>query len=238
MPRPGATPALGDRRSSAWPRWTVPAVLRYRFPGGSPALLLLSVAAAVIALGTQPLSAQDSPIVGSIEVVGNRAVAQGTVTASAGLRVGEPFTRIDVAQAIRNLYRLGLFSQVEIEEEQLGEVSLLTVRVTELPTLSAWQAEGNRKLKRKDFEEALELGIGQRLRPQQVDEARRKLLDAYHDKGYLLAEVEPEQQLGGEGETCTLVFRVSEGQSVRIKTITFEGNTVFTDKKLKKKGRL
>jgi outer membrane protein insertion porin family len=190
---------------------------------------------ALLALGTPRLSAQGVPIVGSLEVVGNRVVAEGTITASAGLRVGEPYTRVDVAQAIRNLYRLGLFSHVEVQEERLGEVSLLTVNVTELPTLSAWQVEGNRKLKRKDFEEALELGVGQRLKPQQVAEARRKILETYHERGYLLAEVEPEQHQEDDGETCSLVFKVREGQSVRIKTITFEGNTVFTDGKLKKK---
>ncbi len=173
------------------------------------------------------------PVVGSIEIQGNDTVADGTVLASTGLRVGEPYTAVDLAQAVRNLYGMGLFEQVVIDEERLGEVSLLVIRVTELPTLLEWRTEGNRKLKGKDLDEVLALQPGQRLKPQQVFNSTRALLDAYEERGYLLAKVDVHQE--GEGAHRVVMFKIDEGKRVKIKTITFDGNTVFTDRKLKKK---
>jgi outer membrane protein insertion porin family len=178
-------------------------------------------------------SSQSLPVVGSIEVQGNDTVAEGTILASTALRVGEPYTQLDLAQAVRNLYATGLFGQVVIDEERLGEVSLLMIRVTELPTLLEWRIQGNRKLKGKDLDEVLTLKAGQRLRPQQLYNSRRALLEAYKERGYLLADVDVREE--GEGPHRTVVIKVDEGERVRIKTITFEGNTVFTDRKLKKK---
>jgi outer membrane protein insertion porin family len=187
----------------------------------------------VLVFDPRGVSAQEFPVVGSVEVDGNVLVSDETVLSSSGLRVGETYTRTDVAQAVRSLYRLGLFSQVEVDEERLGEVALLVLRVEELPVLSGWEAEGNRKLKQKDLHEILTLQAGQRLKPRQLAASTREILDAYHERGYLLAEVEAE--LVGEGHRRSVVFKVREGERVRLKAITVSGNTFFTDRQLKKK---
>jgi outer membrane protein insertion porin family len=198
--------------------------------GRGAVVCVLSALMLAVASGA---SSQSLPVVGSIEVQGNDTVAEGTILASTALRVGEPYTQLDLAQAVRNLYATGLFGQVVIDEERLGEVSLLMIRVTELPTLLEWRIQGNRKLKGKDLDEVLTLKAGQRLRPQQLYNSRRALLEAYKERGYLLADVDVREE--GEGPHRTVVIKVDEGERVRIKTITFEGNTVFTDRKLKKK---
>ncbi len=200
--------------------------------GGCPGGPVTRVVAVVVHV-LLPVVVQALPILGTLEVSGNQLVSAEKILSSSGLRVGQLYSPADVAQAVRGLYRLGLFSQIEVEEERVGEVCLLVLRVTELPIVSAWTVEGNRVLKREDFEKAVTLEPGGAMRPQRLFESERQVLEAYHDRGYLLAQVEIEQR--GDGPAAELVLKVEEGERIRIKAITVDGNAAFTDAELRKK---
>ena len=100
-----------------------------------------------------------------------------------------------IADAIRRIYRLGLFSDVKIlEEGRAGTEIDLVVRVQEVPRLAKFAIEGIKKKQRQELERKLPLFTGGHLRPGNVERARYVIQDYFSEKGYLIAEVEVEHR--------------------------------------------
>jgi outer membrane protein insertion porin family len=75
------------------------------------------------------------------------------------------------------------------------------------------------------------------LRSKMIDDAVKKIGDAYHDTGYIFAGVEPEL-IEREGHVADLVVHVQEGEQFKVGRIEFEGNDLTNDKVLRRELRL
>ena len=78
---------------------------------------------------------------------------------------------------------------------------------------------------------------GSWLRSESIDDAVKKIGDAYHDTGYIFANVEPEL-VEREDHVADLVVRVQEGEQFKVGRIEFEGNDLTNDKVLRRELRL
>ncbi len=183
--------------------------------------------AGVSGVGPASVQAQepaDDAVVGNVaavRVLGNARADESLVFQTFGVNPGDPYQIDAVRRGIRSLYRLGLFRDIEVTAERTAEGLILTVEVRENPTLLRVRYDGADKLKEDDFEEVVELVPGQTVTRRAVAQARRDILDLYYDKGYLLAEVEPE--LRGD-RRADLTFRIAEGKKVQVEKIEFSGN--------------
>src|SRR5687767_5633448 len=99
--------------------------------------------------------------------------------------------------------------------------------------------EGTKEIEQAKVEERLrELGITIRL-DSFVDQATEKrvanvIREMMVEKGFQEAKVEPYYEpLPGGPKTVALRFKVTEGPKVKISSVDFVGNKVFTDRKLK-----
>ncbi len=156
---------------------------------------------------------------------GNKTTDQGLIQANSGLIVGSEVTGDNIQQAIKNIWNLGLFSDVQILlENEVPEGAFLKIVVTEYPRLEKIEVSGNKKLKRDEIEKVLDFYPGQILRPDQITAARNKLLDKYAAEGYLLATVETQSFAEEQSGRTVLKFDITENRKVKIKTITFHGN--------------
>jgi outer membrane protein insertion porin family len=91
-----------------------------------------------------------------ISIEGNQTTDAGLIRAYSGLSVGKEISGDDVQTAIRQLWLLDLFSDVQIlEDREVAEGIYLIVRVEEYPRLEKVEITGNRKLKKEDLEEAI-----------------------------------------------------------------------------------
>ena len=94
-----------------------------------------------------------------------------------GLRVGQRLTLPGdpaLAEAIRAIYKLRYFSDVQIvENHRAGNGLFLTIRVQEAPRLAGYTFEGVKKNHRKDLEKKLLPYTGARLHVSEVERARR-----------------------------------------------------------------
>jgi outer membrane protein insertion porin family len=168
-----------------------------------------------------------------ISVEGNETADEGLIRANSGLIVGTEISGDDIQMAIKQIWQLGLFSDIQIVlERELPAGVFLKVLITEYPRLESIEVSGNKKLKKDEIETVLDFYPGQILRPDQVMSARNKLLDAYAEKGYLLAQVETETTLNEETGRETLHVDINEGMKVKIKEISFHGNEVHEKKKV------
>ena len=156
-----------------------------------------------------------------VRVLGNERADETLILQAFGLQPGDRYQVDRVRVGVRNLWRQGLFRDIRVEAQPGAGGLILTLRVEENPTLLRVRYDGANKLKEDDFREVVPLVPGQTVSPRAVEQARRDILSLYREKGYLLADVEPE--LKGD-RRADLVFRITEGKKVQIRKIRFSGN--------------
>jgi outer membrane protein insertion porin family len=178
-------------------------------------------------LGAPPLSAA---AVSEVVAEGCQTVNPSLVISTSGVKIGDEFTTEASAKAIRDIYRLGLFSDVQVRSEELpGGLKVIFV-VAEKPILKTYEITGNRKIGKKDIEEKVSLKEGEPVDVQTVEEAKQKILDLYREKGYLNATVS--DSLSIRQNQATLKLAIGEGKKVRIRAVNIEGNQAVSDRRI------
>ncbi len=170
-----------------------------------------------------------------LSVSGNVTSDASVIKLSSGLREGENVSWEDIQRAVKQLWALGIFSDIQILlDRKMPEGVFMTIKVKEYPRLERIVIEGNKKIKKDEIEKEIGFFRGQVLNPNQIINAKRKLLKKYADKGYTLARVETKTYKSEKEGRVVLQIVIHEGQKVQIKRIRFFGNTVFSDGKLRK----
>ena len=83
-----------------------------------------------------------------VRVSGNGITSENTIVFTAGLREGQTITPADFPRAIKKLWQLGLFQDIQIQyDEETNEGLSLTIIVKENLILGEIKYEGNKKLK-------------------------------------------------------------------------------------------
>jgi len=192
--------------------------------------LILATAVAVNAQSVLP-----AKVLG-LSISGNKNASASVVRLSSGLREGQTVEWADLQKAIRQVWALGVFSdvQVKLDRKMAGGV-YLSIHVKEYPKLEKVVIEGNKKIKTSDLEQEIGFYRGQVLNPNDITKARQALLHKYAEKGYTLAEVKTDT-MASEVTPGRQVLKISvnEGNKVQIKQIRFIGNQHFSDGKLRK----
>ena len=179
-----------------------------------------------------------------VSVEGNILTSENTILFTSGLRKGLTITATEFQRAIKRLWNLGLFQNIQLRyDEELPEGLTITIIVEENPILGALRFEGNKKIKNKIFDEELDLTQGQRIRPNTLHETSKIIKQLYAEKGYLQADVstrliKPEETstlYGGKAKDLVkdVIFTIEENGKVKIGNIIFEGNHAFTDLRLR-----
>lgn len=152
------------------------------------------------------------------------------------VRTGQQFTITDIQESIRRLAEQGLFRKTDfyVLSENDTAASLKLV-VDEYPICDTVEYHGNKKLKKKDFEEKVALKRGQIVTDAQLYNFKKKIRSLYLEKGYNLAEVAVELVPSKVPGNVIVTATIKENARVRIKSITFLGNHAIKSSKLEGK---
>ena len=196
--------------------------------------ILIVVVALLPVWASVSLAQGERPVIREIRVRGNQITEESLIRFQCGLEVDTRLQPDDPADAIRNLYSLGLFSDIKVLADTNADGEFVVViAVIEYPQLSEVVFEGTKEIKSKKLKKEVGFIRGEVIEPQSIVEAKQSVLEAYKEKGHNLARVEVEEgEKDDEGRT-QLVFRVVEGPKVNLKRITFQGNEQFTSGKLR-----
>ena len=127
----------------------------------------------------------------SITIEGNNTADASMIRLNSGLVAGTEVSGEDLQKAVKNLWALGIFSDIKLYVTGQGLDGLdLLVRVKEYPRMSELTIRGSDELSEDEVEDALNVYRGMRLSQHKIFRMRKALLDKYHEEGYLLAEVE------------------------------------------------
>jgi outer membrane protein insertion porin family len=171
--------------------------------------------------------------ISKILIKGNRRIETAAIMNVLKLRAGDQLDIDKVDSDIRSIYALGNFRDVKADTAS-GEKGLtLTYIVKEKPMVREINIEGNKEIKEDKIREAIELKIGSVFASKELAKSVAKVKKLYADEGYYLADIATTTIKRSDTEV-RVIFKITEGDKVLIKTIRFEGNRAFPAKKLKK----
>ncbi|UCD84554.1 MAG: outer membrane protein assembly factor BamA [Deltaproteobacteria bacterium] len=167
-----------------------------------------------------------------ILVSGNQRIEEEAIRVNLKTKIGEPFSSSQIRDDIKNIYKSGWFSDVQVDLEEKPEGVIVTFIVTELPLVRAVKISGNKKLDEKDLRELVEIKPRSVLDRKSLQESCRKIKSMYADKGFYLAEVDYSLKPSERGEV-TVELKIKENQEVQVKRINFIGNKAFSAEELR-----
>ena len=173
---------------------------------------------------TAAFAQQARPQISALEVEGNLRVESEAILRQVGLEIGEELDERSLGDAIRAVYALGFFDDIAIDAQLDDDGGLiLTVIVTEKPSISEVTFVGNDELSNEDVDEVVDLRVGAILDEARVRANAEKIEDLYRDKGYYLVEVDYRLYDTAEGEVG-VEYEIQEYTRVQVGRVTFVGN--------------
>jgi outer membrane protein insertion porin family len=165
----------------------------------------------------------------TLSVSGNQRLEPETVLSYMKLRVGQPYDRERLDEAIRDLYNTELFADVQILG---GDTGNIVVQVRENPVINRIILEGNKRLKDEKINPEIKLAPRQIFTRSKARADVTRIIELYRRQGRFAARVEPKiVQL--EQNRVDVVFEITEGPQSRIRQINIIGNEQFPDHELR-----
>lgn len=192
---------------------------------------LLGVAIGLAIAGTGISSAHaDEFTVSDIEVEGLQRVSAGTVFSAFPVDIGEPVDEAELAGAIKDLFRTGLFTDIEASRD--GGVLILTVR--ERPSITSIEIDGNKNIETDMLMDALSgagLEEGQVFRRATLERLELEILRSYISQGRYNARVKATAEELPRNRVA-IKLDINEGDVAAIQHMNIIGNENFSDEVL------
>ena len=196
-----------------------------------------STLAALVALSASAFAqTPPPPVVKQIEVqyAGANQVSKEKLLANMRTRVGKPYDDRVVEEDIRHLYATGNISNVRIFGEPTADGVKVIVVVQPKAQLTEVVLTGVTKFKESRIRKEIAAKAGDALNEAALETDRQKVLDYYAGKGFTEADVTYKVEQNEKAGTARVIFSVSEGGKLAIKSVVFEGNTALKESELKK----
>lgn len=179
--------------------------------------------------------------IGSITVKGNTAFNQQTIIAYSGLRKGKEIVvpGEDISNAIKKLWGSKFFSDIEIYIAQVkGTTAHLQIHLSDLPELNDVKVTGVKKTKVEAIIKDNKLEKGTKVTENLITTTKNFLVKKYKKQGFYNTKVNINTiEIKDDSipkSRVNMVVAVDKGEKVKIKNITFNGNTALSDKDLRK----
>ncbi|HAF24319.1 MAG TPA: outer membrane protein assembly factor BamA [Blastocatellia bacterium] len=183
---------------------------------------------------------QGQRLVESVDITGNRRLRKDDILYYVQTRPGDPFNEQQVQRDLQAILALGFFdktkTRVLTEDGARGGINVI-FEVTELPIIRDLQFEGLKSVPESDVLKAFRekrVGVSKEsiYDPVKARNAIRVLKELLASHGHPNATIE-ERRDEVSATSTALTFVINEGERVRVVEIQFEGNTVFSDGKLR-----
>jgi outer membrane protein insertion porin family len=178
------------------------------------------------------------PVIAEIKIVGGATITAETVEYYLNVSEGDPYDPSAIARSFGRFWDSGLVEDLKIESEEIapGKVRLI-VTVRERPKVTEFLFEGNKKLSTSTIKEKLDtanvtIKRNVPLRASELQHLKQAMLDVYAKEGYPSVLVDPVVTETGPNQR-KVTFKIDEGAKIKIGTIRFEGNKVFSDRRLR-----
>ena len=167
-------------------------------------------------------------IISSIVVEGNQRITTDTIVSISKIEKGNSYSPSQLNSALQLIKKSTYFKTVTISQKN----NILKINVIENPTINSINFEGNEILKDENLFELISSKERQTLSVSKTEKDANIVATAYADMGRIAATVTP-KIVELSDNRVDLIFEVSEGRVTEVEKITFIGNRIFSDFRLK-----
>ncbi len=204
----------------------------YQFGGRVPISFISFLVVIVLQFALALSAFADGEKIVQVVVKGNRRIEQSAILNVVKIKAGDTLEGDKTDSDIRAIYKMGHFQDVNAAVETSEKGAVLVYVVVEKPIVRSILFEGNKELTTDKLKEALEFKQNSIFSTKDMDKSVAKIKKLYGDEGYYLAEVEPVVVRKTPAELA-VTFKIREGNKILIRTIQFDGNKTFSDRKLR-----
>jgi outer membrane protein insertion porin family len=177
-------------------------------------------------------------IIGGVTVTGTKNLDKDVLITISKLTKGDKINLPGDANAavIKALYDQHLFDDVQLNITKINlDTIYLEIAVHELPRLSKYHITGIRKGEIDDVQKLLTDKNMKIVNQNLLSTTSAIIVKHFNEKGFLNTTVSIKQRVDpGDANSIILDVNVNKGVKVMINSVTFEGNSVFSQKKLRK----
>ncbi len=171
--------------------------------------------------------------VARVLITGNKRIEADAIKRVIKTEPGDVYLAKSLSEDLKAVYSMGYFENIRIEAEKAPEGKVIIFRVKEKPTIRNIKFKGNIVYSDEDLTEKIDIRTGSILNIFKVRSNIKLIEELFKEKKYHNAKVTYIiSQL--EHNQADLEFVIEEGEKFRIRSIMFEGNSAYDDKKLKK----
>jgi len=191
-------------------------------PGCLPVLLALLLWPA-----TRAAPAQETglPVIARVVVQVDGRPGEAALLDLIPLQAGEPYSARAVDQAVKAIFRTGLFSDVQVLKSGDEDVELTFVLARNLFVADV-KFRGTRAPAARLMDGLLSLRPGSVLSEERLPVAAGEVRAALRGEGFFDAKVEVEVHKDARSSSARLVFRVDSWKTVRVRSIALEGDVL------------
>ena len=176
-------------------------------------------------------------ILGGVEVTGKIKYSEQTVVTFSGLEKGQRIVvpGEDISTAIKKLWKLGLFSDVNFYVNTIkGDSIFLELNLIESPKLSDVKIQGIKKGKAEDLIKEVDLKKGKVVNENLVTTTKNYIENKYKKDGFYNTKVFISTTPDSTETEVKMLVNIDKGDKVKVRSIAFEGNSEISDSKLRK----
>jgi outer membrane protein insertion porin family len=166
--------------------------------------------------------------ISSIVVDGNKRISSETIIAISKIKKGASYNPYQLNSALQLIKKSTFFKTATVSLNN----NTLKINVVENPTINTINFEGNNILQDVNLSELISSKERQTLSVSKVEKDADMIASAYADTGRISASVNP-KIVELSDNRVNLIFEIFEGRITEVEKITFTGNRVFSDLRLK-----
>jgi len=177
--------------------------------------------------------------IANISIVGVKYFQPGPIISKSGLKVGKKITipGPDISIAIDKLWKEGLFADVQIYASKIVEDKIyITIELKERPRLNNLIILGLRKNETENVKDEIKLTRGTQITDNVIQTARSTIKKYFTEKGFYNVDIEVIQKPDSSmnSNLSNLTFKIDKKRKIKIRTITFTGNSELKSGKLRR----
>ena len=175
------------------------------------------------------LSFSFSEIVKKIQITGNSRISDETILMFSGINEGKNFTNSMLNKILKNLYDSNFFSNVSVQFEN----SIIVINVEEAPLIKDIKISGIKADKYKKLvKESLILKPRGSFNEFFLSEEKKNIQSKLKSAGYYFSKIDPFVEIF-EDNMVSIDYRIDLGEKSKIGKISFIGDKVYKDNKLR-----
>ncbi|HUG19084.1 MAG TPA: POTRA domain-containing protein [Planctomycetaceae bacterium] len=172
------------------------------------------------------LEEQSGEIVHEVRFEGIQTILPQAIQSKVQTQAGQYLSERQIREDVRNLYSTRWFYSVEPRVEETEQGSVVVFQLLERPIVQSVGFTGNEKFTSEYLAKYIGLVKGSPFDVALNKEAAKRIERLYKDKGYYFAKVELAS--GGDKNDRSVMFRITEGEKVVVRGITFHGNEAIS----------